>query len=139
MDATGAGRVRWCGLVLAAALLCGCSEPGSGVTQGDAAQRPPLPTGVGPGSTPLTGPPGARTITSIWARSCALCHADGTGGAPRFADAEAWAPRLAQGEDVLLAHTLEGYRNMPPLGYCMDCSAEDFIALIRFMTPQGTR
>ena len=68
-----------------------------------------------------------------WARSCALCHVNGEGGAPVAGDREAWQPRMAQGEDVLLTHTLEGFNSMPPLGYCMDCEEEDFRALIRFM------
>ncbi len=46
----------------------------------------------------------------------------------------AWAPRLAQGGSVLLNHTLSGYKGMPPLGSCMDCSEEDFLALIQFMS-----
>jgi len=68
-----------------------------------------------------------------WARSCALCHIRGEGGAPVVGDREAWAPRLAQGEDLLLEHTVEGLNNMPPLGYCMDCEADDYLQLIRFM------
>jgi cytochrome c5 len=72
-----------------------------------------------------------------WARTCALCHVNGEGGAPRFGDAAAWAPRLDQGEDVLLDHTINGYNNMPPLGYCMDCEREDFRAYIRFMSAGG--
>ncbi len=38
-----------------------------------------------------------------------------------------------QGADVLLAHTVEGLNDMPPLGYCMSCEREDFIAMIDFM------
>lgn len=72
-----------------------------------------------------------------WQGSCALCHVDGTGGAPRVGVTEDWAPRLAAGEDVLLAHTLEGFNNMPPLGYCMSCETDDFRALIRFMSQPG--
>jgi cytochrome c5 len=68
-----------------------------------------------------------------FSRTCALCHVDGTGGAPRVRDADAWAPRLAHGEDMLIEHTVHGYNEMPPLGYCMDCTGEDFRALIRFM------
>ena len=68
-----------------------------------------------------------------WTRSCALCHIRGEGGAPLVGDREAWAPRLAQGEDLLLEHTVEGLNNMPPLGYCMDCEADDYLQLIRFM------
>ncbi len=69
-----------------------------------------------------------------WLRSCALCHIDGNGGAPRLGDAEAWQPRLAQGKDALLTHTIEGFNNMPPLGYCMSCEREDFSVLIDFMS-----
>ena len=35
-----------------------------------------------------------------WARTCAMCHVRGEGGAPKIGDAAAWRPRLAQGEDV---------------------------------------
>jgi cytochrome c5 len=72
-------------------------------------------------------------VTAKWARSCVLCHVQGEGGAPRVGHPDEWRARLAQGEDVLLMHTIEGYNNMPPLGYCMDCEASDFKALIRFM------
>ncbi len=69
-----------------------------------------------------------------WLGSCALCHIDGNGGAPRLGDAEVWQPRLAQGKDALLTHTIEGFNNMPPLGYCMSCEREDFSVLIDFMS-----
>ena len=69
-----------------------------------------------------------------WSRGCALCHLSGIGGAPRIGDAEDWRPRVAQGKDVLLAHTIEGLNNMPPLGYCMSCEREDFSLLIDFMS-----
>ena len=68
-----------------------------------------------------------------WARTCAMCHVRGEGGAPKIGDSAAWAPRLAQGEAVLLEHTVNGFGNMPPLGYCMDCEREDLRAFIHFM------
>lgn len=68
-----------------------------------------------------------------WARSCALCHVHGEGGAPRMGDSAAWQPRLAQGDTVLMRNTLEGLARMPPLGYCMDCELSDFAAMIRLM------
>ena len=73
------------------------------------------------------------TAMAQWARSCALCHVNGEGGAPEVGDKEAWQPRLAQGEDMLLKHTIEGFNNMPPLGYCMDCEEDSFREIIRFM------
>jgi cytochrome c5 len=72
-----------------------------------------------------------------WARTCAMCHVRGEGGAPKIGDAAAWKPRLAQGEAVLLDHTINGFNNMPPLGYCMDCERDDLRAYIDFMASGG--
>ncbi len=74
----------------------------------------------------------ARTM-AMWAESCALCHVAGEAGAPRTGILEEWQPRLEQGPDQLLKHTLEGYNMMPPLGYCMGCEAADFNRMIEFM------
>lgn len=80
--------------------------------------------------------PGKRIedIGAKWARTCALCHATGVGGAPRVGIVEEWQHRLEQGKAALLAHTIEGFNDMPPLGYCMSCDLDDFSALIDFMT-----
>lgn len=76
-------------------------------------------------------------LATIYARSCANCHGQPATGAPQAGDHGAWAPRVAQGRDRLLEHTINGYKAMPPLGTCMDCSAEQFTALIDYMA--GTR
>lgn len=82
-----------------------------------------------------TQPAGSpQTTAELWSRSCALCHVDGNASAPRIGNVEEWRPRLQKGRDVLLAHTLEGFGQMPPLGYCMACERDDFVALIDFMT-----
>ena len=72
-----------------------------------------------------------------WSRSCALCHVNGEAGAPRVGHPEEWQPRLAQGKDVLISHTIEGFNDMPSLGYCMSCEREDFEAMIDFMSGGG--
>lgn len=79
---------------------------------------------------------GASTMEK-WSRSCALCHINGEGGAPRVGQADEWAPRAAQGEELMLERIIEGYNNMPPLGYCMDCSRQDFLKLTRFMAGES--
>jgi cytochrome c5 len=71
-----------------------------------------------------------------WGRSCALCHVDGNAGAPRVGDDAAWEPRLQQSTATLLDHTVNGLGKMPPLGYCMDCSEQDFLVLTAFMAGQ---
>jgi len=68
-----------------------------------------------------------------WLRSCALCHVTGVGGAPLVGNVEQWQERVEQGRELLLAHTIEGFNAMPPLGYCMSCEREDFSAMIDFM------
>ena len=74
-----------------------------------------------------------EAVMGKWSRSCALCHVDGNGGAPRTGNVDEWRPRMAQGEAALLAHTIEGFNDMPPLGYCMACEREDFRAMIKMM------
>ena len=54
-------------------------------------------------------------------------------GAPLAGDEAAWAPRLNKGMDTLVNIVVNGSGGMPPLGLCMDCSAEQFAALTQFM------
>ena len=79
----------------------------------------------------------APELQAIYARSCANCHGVPATGAPQAGDAAAWAPRIAQGEDTLLDHTLNGFNGMPPMGACADCSEAQYVALIGYMA--GTR
>ena len=72
-------------------------------------------------------------VMRMWTRSCALCHIDGNGGAPVLGNQQDWASRIGQGMEILVARTLEGYNKMPPLGYCMACSKNDFREMIDFM------
>ncbi len=117
-------------LATLSALLAGCGpEAPRPAAAGSTAAAAPAPASAAPFADARVTP----EVVAKWSRSCALCHADGTGGAPVAGNAEGWARRLAQGEAVLLAHTVEGFNAMPPLGYCMDCGWEDFRALIRFM------
>ena len=45
-----------------------------------------------------------------------MCHAAGVAGAPKLGDKAAWAPRIAQGMDTLLANATKGKGAMPPKG-----------------------
>jgi cytochrome c5 len=46
---------------------------------------------------------------SVFNKVCALCHAAGVGGAPKPGDKADWAPRIAQGNEVLYKHAIEGF------------------------------
>jgi len=72
-------------------------------------------------------------VQQKWARSCALCHVNGEGGAPKMGDVEAWTERRKAGDAMLMQHTIEGFNRMPALGYCMDCELSDFAAMINMM------
>lgn len=71
--------------------------------------------------------------TELYATSCKTCHEDPATGAPQAHDTVAWAPRMAKGDDQLLDNIVNGFNGMPPLGQCIECDAEDFIALTHFM------
>jgi cytochrome c5 len=74
-----------------------------------------------------------RRLAEIYSRTCATCHTDAETGAPQAHDVAAWRPRLAQGDDVLLDHMVEGFNGMPPLGQCIECGADDLKTLMHFM------
>lgn len=71
--------------------------------------------------------------TTIYANSCKTCHEDPGTGAPQTHDIEGWAPRTAKGEEQLLENIVNGFNGMPPLGQCIECDADDFVMLTRFM------
>ncbi|CAI8717694.1 Cytochrome C [Pseudomonas chlororaphis] len=92
-----------------------------------------------------TAPPSAAAVQQlpddpalarIYDSSCKLCHTNPASGAPLTGDVQAWRPRIAQGADTLLDHSINGYNGMPPMGLCMQCSEAQFLALIRFMSAQ---
>jgi len=69
--------------------------------------------------------------------ACAACHSPQTAamlGAPAAHKADDWAPRLEKGMDTLVNHVTNGFNAMPPRGLCMDCTAEQYKALITFMS-----
>ena len=67
-------------------------------------------------------------------RACVACHSTGAANAPKTHDVAAWEPRLAKGMDALVESTTKGMGAMPPRGMCMDCTPEDYTAIIEFMS-----
>ena len=87
-----------------------------------------------PAPVSSAAPAASAELQAIYDRSCRACHAVPGTGAPLTGDAKAWAPRVAQGIDTLLDHTINGFQSMPPMGACMDCSEEQFEELIELMS-----
>jgi cytochrome c5 len=120
------------GTLLACALLTAC---GNQDTTPNAA-----PTAAAP--APAVSATAENTQgKSIYGRSCALCHAAGVAGAPKPGDSADWAPRIAQGMDMLTTHAIDGFTGskgfMPPRGGAANLTDEEVVAAIRFMVDQS--
>jgi cytochrome c5 len=76
---------------------------------------------------------GPRSGEQVYQAACFACHGTGALDAPKPNSAD-WKPRLTQGFDVLLKHSIEGFNNMPAMGTCTSCSEDEIAAAIRFMT-----
>jgi cytochrome c5 len=78
------------------------------------------------------------TGEQVYNAACFACHGAGVGGAPKFGDAGAWAPRRAKGTATLNQHALQGFQGqagvMPPKGGRVDLSDEEIIAAVAFMS-----
>ena len=74
------------------------------------------------------------SVESNFQKSCATCHNSGVAGAPKYADAAAWAPRIGKGMDVLYASTINGLPPaMPQKGMCFSCSDDELRELVDYM------
>ena len=82
----------------------------------------------------MTGP-------QVYNAACLACHGAGIGGAPKTGDAAAWAPRIAQGQDILTEHVINGYQGeagyMPPKGGRVDLSDEEILAAMTYMLEES--
>lgn len=63
-----------------------------------------------------SGPKTLQSGEAVYKTICAACHETGAAGSPKFGDAAAWGPRIAQGYDKVVANALGGLRAMPPKG-----------------------
>lgn len=71
----------------------------------------------------------------IYQTYCFACHGTGANNSPELDDAEAWAPRIDKGIDVLYENAIEGFNDnaMPPMGLCTECSEDDIRATVDYM------
>ena len=63
-----------------------------------------------------SGPKVLQSGEAVYKAVCAACHDAGVAGAPKFADASGWAPRIAQGYEKIVSHAVLGIRAMPAKG-----------------------
>jgi cytochrome c5 len=100
-----------------------------------ASAAPAAPAAAGAAAVPASVD--AAKGKEIYDTACTVCHQAGIAGAPKLGDKAAWAPRTAQGWDVLVAHALKGFKAMPAKGGRMDLPDEQVINAIGYMVSQA--
>ena len=70
----------------------------------------------------------------LFSQACAHCHLVPNIGVPVLGVDADWAERRARGFDSMLANTVNGVGDMPPLGTCGACVEADFRALLAFLS-----
>jgi cytochrome c5 len=77
----------------------------------------------------------------VYNNACLVCHGAGVGGAPVIGEVDAWSERIAQGNDTLYQHALEGYTGqagyMPPKGARLDLSDDEVRAAVDYMVSES--
>ncbi len=80
----------------------------------------------------------ARSGQQVYQQFCTSCHANGVLGAPLTNDADAWGERLAAWNDSweeLTQSAIVGIPpGMPPRGTCGNCSDEELMESIKYMS-----
>lgn len=88
-------------LLICSAMLAACGKPEATVSA------------VAPAATPAAVAAAPSTENAlgktIYGKTCAMCHAAGVAGAPKPGDKADWAPRIAQGTELLYKHAIEGF------------------------------
>jgi len=75
-------------------------------------------------ATPAAATAKAEAVPALYTQLCQTCHAAGVAGAPKVGDKAAWAPRIAEGMDKIMAIVINGKGAMPPKGGSTASEAE---------------
>jgi cytochrome c5 len=107
----------------AAAAAAAAPAPAGAVNPAPLAPAGAQPTANAPATAPTVNAAAgtdAGAGKALYSSACVACHGAGIAGAPKFSDKAAWAPRIAQGANVLYEHAIKGFQGkagvMPPKG-----------------------
>ena len=98
----------------------------------------PTPAPAPVAAAPAPAAPVNAAGEGVYKKVCALCHSSGVAGAPKPGDKADWEPRIAQGDETLYKHAIEGYTGpgggvMPPKGGNAGLSEEQIHATVDWM------
>jgi len=110
---------------------CGKSEPPKSEAPPPAAAPAPVADAAADGGK------GAE----LFKKTCAMCHQTGVAGAPKLGDKADWGPRIAQGQDTLYKHAIEGFNGakgaMPAKGGNPSLSDDEMKVIVDFMVAKS--
>lgn len=75
----------------------------------------------------------AQDAQRVYELYCAMCHANDMMGAPRYGEKAEWRDRLAQGNNVLVEHAINGFKKMPPKGGNAGLTDDDVRAATEYL------
>ena len=84
-----------------------------------------------------SGPKVLQSGEAVYKMVCSACHDSGAAGSPKFADAAAWSPRIAQGYDKVVANAINGLRAMPAKGGNPDLDDIEVARAVVYMANAG--
>ena len=95
--------------------------------------KPVAEVKVAEAATEKTGDSGSISGEQIAQKNCALCHSSGMMNSPKIGDKEQWAPRIAQGKEMLVNNAIKGIGVMPAKGGNTSLSDAEVAAAVVWM------
>ena len=95
--------------------------------------KPVAEVKVAEAATEKAGDSGSISGEKIAQKNCALCHASGMMNSPKIGDKEQWAPRIAQGKEMLVNNAIKGIGVMPAKGGNTSLSDAEVAAAVVWM------
>ena len=102
-------------------------RPVGQLTKLDGAAPPPAPV-----AAVAAAPAKPKSGEEVYQLACTACHGAGIAGAPKTGDKGAWAPRVAQGINVLYDHAIKGFKTMPAKGGQSQLSDDEVKAAVDY-------
>ncbi|MDQ3060896.1 MAG: c-type cytochrome [Pseudomonadota bacterium] len=121
---------------------CGDKTPTSPAAQAPAPAPVTTPAPAAEPAAPVATPVAENELgKKTYNNTCAMCHAAGVAGAPKPGDKADWGPRIAQGNDTLYKHALEGFTGakgmMPARGGSTTLKDDEVKAAVDYMVARS--
>lgn len=105
-------------------------------------KQPPATAAAAPAAAAASTAAPAKMADSgagekLFKQTCSACHAAGVAGAPKAGDKAAWAPRVKQGVDALVASVIKGKGAMPPRGAAGNATDAEIRAAVEYLVAQA--